>query len=317
MKFAISKANKLTLIKVFFISILTTLNTTMSVAQQDAQYTQYMYNTINVNPAYAGSRGVLSVFGLYRAQWVGLEGAPNTAAASIHSPIENSRVGLGLTVSNDQIGISERNTVSTDFSYTINTSDSYKLSFGLKGSASLLNVDYNKLNKYDKNDPKFQNNIDNQFSPNIGAGVYYHSDKLYAGVSVPFILETKHFDDNTNSVAKDALHYYFIGGYVFDVSESTKFKPAFLIKSVKGAPLQADLTANFMFHDKFVVGGAWRWSAAVSGLVGFQVDNNWFVGYTYDSDTTKLANYNSGSHEIFLRYEFKGKQEKIISPRFF
>ena len=218
MKFGISKANKLTLIKVFFISILTTLNTTMSVAQQDAQYTQYMYNTINVNPAYAGSRGVLSVFGMYRAQWVGLEGAPNTAAASIHSPIENSRVGLGLTVSNDQIGISERNTVSTDFSFTINTSDSYKLSFGLKGSASLLNVDYNKLNKYDKNDPKFQNNIDNQFSPNIGAGVYYHSDKLYAGVSVPFILETKHFDDNTNSVAKDALHYYFIGGYVFDVS---------------------------------------------------------------------------------------------------
>jgi type IX secretion system PorP/SprF family membrane protein len=317
MKFGISKANKLTLIKVFFISILTTLNTTMSVAQQDAQYTQYMYNTINVNPAYAGSRGVLSVFGMFRAQWVGLEGAPNTAAASLHSPIENSRVGLGLTVSNDQIGISERNTVSTDFSYTINTSDSYKLSFGLKGSASLLNVDYSKLNKYDKNDPKFQNNIDNQFSPNIGAGVYYHSDKLYAGVSVPFILETKHFDDNTNSVAKDALHYYFIGGYVFDVSESTKFKPAFLIKSVKGAPLQVDLTANFMFHDKFVVGGAWRWSAAVSVLVGFQVDSNWFVGYTYDSDTTKLANYNSGSHEIFLRYEFKGKQEKIISPRFF
>lgn len=309
--------NFVTSFKFILIVTLILLNTTMSVAQQDAQYTQYMYNTINVNPAYAGSRGVLSVFGMYRAQWVGLEGAPNTAAASIHSPIENSRVGLGLTVSNDQIGISERNTVSTDFSYTINTSDSYKLSFGLKGSASLLNVDYNKLNKYDKNDPKFQNNIDNQFSPNIGAGVYYHSDKLYAGVSVPFILETKHFDDNTNSVAKDALHYYFIGGYVFDVSESTKFKPAFLIKSVKGAPLQADLTANFMFHDKFVVGGAWRWSAAVSGLVGFQVDNNWFVGYTYDSDTTKLANYNSGSHEIFLRYEFKGKQEKIISPRFF
>lgn len=309
--------NFVTSFKFILIVTLILLNTTMSVAQQDAQYTQYMYNTINVNPAYAGSRGVLSVFGMYRAQWVGLEGAPNTAAASIHSPIENSRVGLGLTVSNDQIGISERNTVSTDFSYTINTSDSYKLSFGLKGSASLLNVDYNKLNKYDKNDPKFQNNIDNQFSPNIGAGVYYHSDKLYAGVSVPFILETKHFDDNTNSVAKDALHYYFIGGYVFDVSESTKFKPAFLIKSVKGAPLQADLTANFMFHDKFVIGGAWRWSAAVSGLVGFQVDSNWFVGYTYDSDTTKLANYNSGSHEIFLRYEFKGKQEKIISPRFF
>lgn len=306
-------------ISIKFILIVTIglLNTTNSVAQQDAQFTQYMYNTINVNPAYAGSRGVMSVFGVYRAQWIGLEGAPTTSAASIHSPIDNSRVGLGLSLSKDEIGISDRKTVAADFSYTINTSVDYKLSFGVKGSASLLNVDYTKLNKYDKNDPKFQNNIDNQFSPNIGAGVYYHSDKLYAGVSVPFILETKHFDDNTNSVAKDALHYYFIGGYVFDVSETTKFKPAFLIKSVKGAPLQADLTANFMFHDKFVVGGAWRWSAAVSGLVGFQVDGNWFVGYTYDSDTTKLANYNSGSHEIFLRYEFKGKQEKIISPRFF
>ncbi len=306
-------------ISVKFILIVTIglLNTTNSVAQQDAQFTQYMYNTINVNPAYAGSRGVMSVFGVYRAQWVGLEGAPTTSAASIHSPIDNSRVGLGLSLSKDEIGISDRKTVSTDFSYTINTTDDYKLSFGIKGSASLLNVDYTKLNKYDKNDPKFQNNIDNQFSPNIGAGVYYHSDKLYAGVSVPFILETKHFDDNTNSVAKDALHYYFIGGYVFDVSETTKFKPAFLVKSVKGAPLQADVTANFMFFDKFVLGAAWRWSASASALAGFQIDSNWFVGYTYDSDSTKLANYNSGSHEIFLRYEFKGKQEKIISPRFF
>jgi type IX secretion system PorP/SprF family membrane protein len=286
-------------------------------AQQDAQFTQYMYNTINVNPAYAGSRGVISLFGLYRAQWVGLEGAPTSKAASIHTPINNSNVGLGVSIIQDEIGPSDNSTISADFSYTLNTSENYKLSFGLKGTASLFNVDYTKLNRYDLNDPRFQNNIDNQFSPNIGAGVYYHSDKLYTGVSVPFILETKHFDDNASSVAKDALHYYFIGGYVFDLSETTKFKPAFLAKSVKGAPLQLDLTANFMFNDKFVVGGAWRWSAAMSGLVGFQVNENWFIGYTYDTDTTRLANYNSGSHEIFLRYEFKGRQEKIVSPRFF
>lgn len=291
--------------------------TSKSVAQQDAQFTQYMYNTINVNPAYAGSRGLMSVFAMYRDQWIGIEGAPTTKAASLHSPIYNSRVGFGISLSKDEIGISDRKTISTDFSYTINTAKNYKLSFGIKGSASLLNVDYTKLNKYDKNDPKFQNNIDNQFSPNIGAGVYYHSNKLYAGFSIPFILETKHFDNNTTSVAKDALHFYFITGYVFDISETTKFKPAFLIKSVKGAPLQADVTANFMFFDKFVLGTAWRWSAAASALVGFQMDSNWFVGYTYDSETTKLANYNSGSHEIFLRYEFKQKQEKIISPRFF
>lgn len=291
--------------------------TSKSIAQQDAQFTQYMYNTIHVNPAYAGSRGVMSVFAIYRAQWLGIEGSPTTKAASLHSPIYNSRVGLGISLSKDEIGISDRKTVATDFSYTINTAENYKLSFGIKGSANLLNVDYTKLNKYDKNDPKFQNNIDNQFSPNIGAGVYYHSNKLYAGFSIPFILETKHFDDNATSVAKDALHFYFISGYVFDISETTKFKPAFLIKSVKGAPLQADVTANFMFFDKFVLGAAWRWNAATSALAGFQMDSNWFLGYTYDSETTKLANYNSGSHEIFLRYEFNEKQEKIISPRFF
>jgi type IX secretion system PorP/SprF family membrane protein len=304
-------------IKPLFIVIMMLLCVSKSVAQQDSQFTQYMYNTINVNPAYAGSRGKLSIFGIYRAQWFGLEGAPTTTNASLHSPINNSRVGFGVSFSKDEIGISVRKTVSTDFSYTINTSEDYKLSFGLKGSANLFNVDYTKLNKYDINDPKFQNNIENQFSPNIGAGIYYHSNKLYAGFSVPFILETKHFDDTTTSIAKDALHYYFIGGYVFDVSVNTKFKPAFLIKSVKGAPLQADVTANFMFFDKFVLGAAWRWSAAASALAGFQINSNWFLGYTYDSETTKLANYNSGSHEIFLRYEFKGKQEKIISPRFF
>ena len=276
-----------------------------------------MYNTININPAYAGSRGVLSVFGLHRTQWVGVDGAPVTNSFSLNTPIQNSNIGLGLSIVNDKIGPSDETLISTDVSYSIPTSDKYKLSFGIKATANLLNVDFTKLKIYNQGDVLSQNNIDNQFSPNIGAGVYYRSDKLYAGVSVPFILETKHFYDNTNSVAKEALHYYFIGGYVFDVSESTKFKPAFLIKSVKGAPLQADVTANFMFFDKFVLGGAWRWSAAASALVGFQIDSNWFIGYTYDADTTKLANYNSGSHEIFLRYEFKGKQEKIISPRFF
>jgi type IX secretion system PorP/SprF family membrane protein len=294
-----------------------TLSFVNGYSQQDAQYTQYMYNTININPAYAGSRGVLSVFGLHRTQWVGVDGAPVTNSFSLNTPIQNSNIGLGLSIVNDKIGPSDETLISTDVSYSIPTSDKYKLSFGIKATANLLNVDFTKLKIYNQGDVLSQNNIDNQFSPNIGAGVYYRSDKLYAGVSVPFILETKHFYDNTNSVAKEALHYYFIGGYVFDVSESTKFKPAFLIKSVKGAPLQADVTANFMFLDKFVLGGAWRWSAAASALVGFQIDSNWFIGYTYDADTTKLANYNSGSHEIFLRYEFKGKQEKVISPRFF
>lgn len=286
-------------------------------AQQDSQYTNYMYNTINVNPAYAGSRGVMSIFGLHRTQWVGLDGAPVTNTLSVNTPINNSNFGLGISFVNDRIGPSDENAISADISYTIQTSETYKLSFGIKGTANLLNVDYTKLDRYDLTDPQFQNNIDNHFSPNIGAGVYFHSDKLYAGLSVPNFLETNHFDDNISATAKERMHYYLIGGYVFDLSPTVKFKPAFLSKMVTGAPLQLDLTANFMFNEKFVLGAAWRWDAALSGLVGFQVSEGWFIGYGYDAETTKLANYNSGSHEIFLRYEFKGKSEKVVSPRFF
>jgi type IX secretion system PorP/SprF family membrane protein len=286
-------------------------------AQQDAQFTQYMYNTVSINPAYAGSRGVFSVFGIHRAQWIGLEGAPTTTAVSFHTPINDTRIGMGISIVQDAIGPSDKQILSADFSYTIATSETYKLSFGLKGTASLFSIDYTKLKQYDLNDPRFQNNISNQFSPNIGAGIYLHSKQLYAGISVPFMLQSTEFNDVNSQVTHEARHYYFMGGYVFDVSDSTKFKPAFLVKAVEGAPLQVDLTANVMFQDKFVLGGAWRWDAALSGLVGFQANDNWFLGYTYDADSTKLANYNSGSHELFLRYEFIGSKEKIVSPRFF
>ena len=315
MKQFIKKYNKLTNLMLLLVATLGGVNEAS--AQQDSQYTNYMYNTINVNPAYAGSRGVMSVFGLHRTQWVGLDGAPVTNTVSINTPINNSNFGLGISFVNDRIGPSDENTISADVSYTIPTSETYKLSFGIKGTANLLNVDYSKLAIYDLTDPAFQNNVDNKFSPNIGAGVYFHSDKLYMGLSVPNFLETQHFNDNASATAKERMHYYLIGGYVFDLTDDIKFKPAFLGKMVTGAPLQADVTANFMFNEKFVIGAAYRWDAAVSGLVGFQVNNSWFIGYGYDAETTKLANYNSGSHEIFLRYEFKGKSEKVVSPRFF
>ncbi len=315
MKQLIKNNNTLTILMLLFIATLGNVNQTF--AQQDSQYTNYMYNTINVNPAYAGSRGVMSIFGMHRTQWVGLDGAPVTNVASINTPINNSKFGMGISFVNDRIGPSDENAISADISYTIPTSETYKLSFGIKGTANLLNVDYTKLNRYDLTDPQFQNNIDNKFSPNIGAGIYFHSDKLYAGLSVPNFLETEHFDDNVAATAKERMHYYFIGGYVFDLSDNIKFKPAFLSKVVSGAPLQLDLTANFMFNEKFILGAAWRWDAALSGLAGFQVNENWMIGYAYDAETTKLANYNSGSHEIFLRYEFKGKTEKVVSPRFF
>lgn len=288
-----------------------------SYAQQDPQHTQYMYNTNNVNPAYAGSRETVSIFGMYRTQWIGMDGAPDTGVFAIHSPI-GERVGLGLTFVNDRIGISDESTIAVDFSYTIPLSDMYKLGFGLKATAHLLNVDYSKLKLHDDGDVVLQNNINSKFSPNIGAGLYLYSDKFYVGFSVPNILETKHYNDNDiQSLANERMHGYLISGYVFDLTESIKFKPAVLAKAVEGAPLQTDITGNFLFNERFVLGVAWRWSEALSGLAGFQINENWFIGYAYDAETTKLANYNSGSHEIFLRYEFFNKSRRMVSPRFF
>ncbi len=292
-------------------------------AQQDAQFTNYMYNTININPAYAGSRGCLSVFGLHRTQWVGLDGAPTTNTFSIQTPL-GKKVGVALGVINDRIGPSVENNISGDFSYTVPTSETFKLSFGVKASVNLLDVDFNKLNIQNRPTSSFAQGIDQKFSPNIGAGVYYHSDDSYIGLSVPNILETEHYDKGTKIgsttttyTANERMNVYAIAGHVFNLSENIKFKPAVLAKIITGAPLQVDATANFMFNEKFVLGAAYRWSAALSALVGFQANDSWFIGYGYDFETTKLSGYNSGSHEIFLRYELFNKYDKIVSPRFF
>ncbi|MCX8482471.1 MAG: type IX secretion system membrane protein PorP/SprF [Crocinitomicaceae bacterium] len=288
----------------------------VSYSQQDAQYTQYMYNTINVNPAYAGSRGVMSIFGLHRTQWVGLDGAPVTNAFSVNSPIENTNLGVGLSFVNDRIGPTVENTISTDISYTIPVSETYKLSFGIKGTANLFSFDREKLNIQNQADPLLQS-LSNNFSPNVGAGAYFHSDKSYLGLSVPNFFQTKRYNDNDYAVYKERMNAYLIGGYVFDLSPNLKFKPAFLGKMVQGAPLQLDVSGNFLINDKFVLGAAWRWSAAASLMAGFQVSDGLYIGYGYDLDTTKLAHYNSGSHEIFLRYELFKRQDRIVSPRFF
>lgn len=303
------------------------LSTLFVQGQQDAQFTQYMYNTININPAYAGSRGAMSVFGLYRTQWVGLDGAPQTGTFSINTPIEGTNIGLGLGIINDRIGPSDETNIAADISYTVKTSEDWKLSFGLKASANLLTVDFNKVSQFggSGSDQNLRFNIDSRFSPNIGAGLYWYSDKSYIGLSIPNFLETSHFDRGattssgpaTSFTAKERMNLYVILGQVFDLSEDVKFKPALLSKIVSGAPLQVDLSGNFIFNEKLVLGAAYRWSAAVSLMAGFQVNDSWYIGYGYDLETTRLANFNSGSHEIFLRYELFKNYDRIISPRFF
>ncbi|AKA35852.1 type IX secretion system membrane protein PorP/SprF [Flagellimonas lutaonensis] len=295
-------------------------------AQQDAQYTQYMYNTLSVNPAYAGSRGQLTFAGLYRSQWVGLDGAPETFTINLHSPIRNSRLGYGISIVNDNIGdgVVQETYVDAVLSYTIDVSLDAKLSFGFKAGGNLLSLDYNGLRNFDQ-EVVDQENIDNQFSPNFGLGIYYHTDKFYAGVSAPNILETEYFDNSggdsnsINFLAAERINFYVITGYVFDLNGNLKFKPALLTKAVGGAPLQVDVSASFLFNDRFSFGAAYRWDAAVSGLIGFQLTEQLMLGLAYDRETTELGGtqFNDGSFEVFLRFELLKSFQRTVSPRFF
>ena len=235
---------------------------------------------------------------------------------SLNTPISNSNLGIGLSFVNDKIGPTNDNTISADVSYTIPVSENYKLSFGIKASGNIFNLDTSKLTPQDNADPNLQP-FDNEFSPNFGAGVYLHSDKFYLGLSVPNFLQDTKYNDNSVSVFQERMNFYAIGGYVFDLSPSIKFKPAFITKVVTGSPLQVDASANFLFFDKLMLGGAYRWDAAVSALAGFQITDGLFIGYSYDMETTNLRRYNSGSHEIFLRFELFNKVSKMVSPRFF
>ncbi len=308
------------------IVLLTILSTTIVSAQQDAQYTQYMYNTMSVNPAYAGSRGQLSVAALYRSQWVGLDGAPTSQTLNLHSPIRNSKLGYGISIVNDEIGngVVQETFFDAVLSYTVDVSREGKLSFGLKAGGNLLNLDFQGLRNFDV-EPVNQDNIENKFSPNVGVGVYYHTNSFYAGLSAPNLLETNHFDNSqqdSNDVqflSKERINFYLITGYVIDLNGNLKFKPAILTKVVGGAPLQVDLSASFLFNEKFSFGGAYRWDAAVSAMAGFQISEQLMLGLAYDRETTDLGGtqFNDGSFEVFLRYELVKAFRNLVSPRFF
>ena len=284
-------------------------------AQQDSQYTQYMYNTHSMNPGYSGSRGSLSMLALYRNQWVGLDGAPETLNFGMHSPIGIQGVGLGLGFTSDKIGPSSESTISADFSYTIDFARDVKLAFGIKGGYSLLDLDPNKLTIYNPNDYDLRKK--SYGSPTVGAGFYLYSENWYLGLSTPNFLETNYYDDVQVSTATEKTHIYLIGGYVFTLNSNLKLKPAFLTKAVSGAPLAIDLSANALLYDRVTFGVAYRLDAAVSAMAGFQVNDNIMIGYAYDYETTELSRYNSGSHEIFIRFELGTKLKAKVNPRFF
>lgn len=304
-------------IKDTYLVLLGILMAASATAQQDPQYTQYMYNTMTVNPAYAGSTGGLDATLLHRSQWTGIDGAPQTQSLTVHSPIRNDQMGLGLSIVNDKLGPSNELYFEGNFSYILLLAQDHKLALGLKAGGRMLNVDWMKGRYYDKSDALLNSNIDNKVKPSLGAGVLYYSEKWYVGVSVPSFLQGDYYDDIQESVTTERLHYFFMGGYVFDVSDGLKFKPAFLVKAVSGAPLTADISANFLLAEKVTLGASYRYDDSVSALAGFQITNGLYLGYAFDYTTTRLNKYADGSHEFILRFQILSKSKQIKSPRFF
>lgn len=286
-------------------------------AQQLPQFTQYMYNTISINPAYAGSREALSVVGLHRSQWVGFQGGPITQTLSIHTPLRNDKIGLGLSFIQDELGSENFTYLYGDFSYSIPTGRTGKFSFGLKGGFTQYSLD-SDFRESESLDPTIFG-IENRWSPNMGLGLYWSNNKLYAGLSAPRILNTNN-NVNDGFEAIDRISYYFTTGYVFDLSKSIKFKPAGLIKATNGAPLSFDLTGNFLFKEKLWLGGSYRineQAATIGGLADFQISRQLRIGYAYEKPISDITSYTTGSHEILLMYEFKFLNSKLKSPRYF
>lgn len=291
-------------------------------AQQDPMYTHYMYNTLSVNPAYAGSRDALTVTALHRSQWVNFKGAPLTQTLTLHGPLKNHPVGLGLSVMNDKIGPTNNTSVYGDFAYRLKLNEKSKLAFGLSAGVNIFQADLASRDLDDPNDPVFTANISNHVAPNFGFGLYYSRERFYAGVSAPGLLQNNYSVISVNGnelVGKEQRHYFFIAGMMIPLGENLALKPTTLVKVTAGAPVQADITASFIIMKRLLLGAMFRTGDSFGALAGFDITDQLHVGYSFDwSYGLSTGKYNQGSHEIVLRYDFLFFDKKQIhSPRYF
>ncbi len=292
-------------------------------AQQEAMFTHYMFNTLAINPGYAGSRDALTLALLNRTQWVNFEGAPRTQTFTMHSPLFIRNTGMGLSVLNDRIGPTNNTSVFIDYSYKIRLSKLSHLVFGLKAGASYRENGLNNLAIHDQNDPQFANNVQSDFLPNFGFGLYYFTDRIYLGASIPGILEIDYENNTTGGVSSlvsgKRQNYFFIAGYIFSLNEAFKFKPTTLVKVTGGAPVAVDVSGQIYYRDRIWGGLMFRSGDAMGALVGAYITQSLAFGYSYDwSYTNRTFRYNGGTHEIVLIYDFVFTQgQKIRSPRYF
>lgn len=318
--------------KILFVSLMVFLVSFTMVGQKEPQYTQYMYNIGSFNPAYVGTVETPEIAGLYRAQWIDVPGAPRTFRFGINIPMANEKTGLGFNVVSDQLGPFTQTYVDVSYSYQVNVSDNTKLSFGLDAGGSFLDVDFTKGDFEIENEPLLNEQTINKFYPTIGAGTFLYSDDWYIGLSIPNFLTNGIYNDEVAVLVEDKVQFNFIGGYVFDLSETLKFKPAFMLNYLQGSPVNMNLSTNFLINDVFTAGASYRLDNAISGLAGFQVSSGMFIGYSYDYNTNAFGEFNNGSHEVILKFYLgkggnrsrqpktknaKGKPKQIDTPRFF
>ncbi len=305
----------------WLLQVLVVMGTVTAVyAQQDAQYSQYMFNTLAINPAYAGSRDVVSATALHRKQWVNTPGSPRTTTFSVDAPFKREKVGVGLVVFNDKIGITNTTGAYASYAFRMRLKKG-TLALGLQAGFSQYVADFTsvKLDQDNQFDGAFASSV-NKFMPNFGAGVYYNTDRFYIGVALPRIVNNKMFkkSDTTVSLSHQTRHLFIMSGFVIPLSQDVKLKPSTLIKLVEGAPVQLDLNTNIWFYDAVSAGLSYRVSAGtLVSMIEIQATKQFRIGYAYDAGLGKSRVVGRGAHEIMARYEFGYVKAKILSPRYF
>lgn len=300
--------------RAFFPLIFILLNSFYGAAQQDPHFTQYFDNMLFVNPAYAGSNKLLTATAIHREQWVGFDGAPSSTTFSLHSPLPYESVGVGFTAVRDVIGPTKQTMFYGDFSYTLRFKSKGSLSFGLKAGLNLINNETQTLETVDQGDAQLTTNVLNRINPNFGGGIYYRSPKFFIGVSTPKILEQSYDGSGTNL---EKRHYFGIIGGIIPLKNLWKLRPTAQVKMTVGAPMSIDASLAGIYNDKFWIGGTYRYDAAVGVFVQYQISEQFRLGMATDFGTQAIRNYNVGTFELLLSYDFSFSKEGVRSPRYF
>ncbi len=292
-------------------------------AQQDPMLSQYMFNGLYLNPAYAGSHDYWSSTLSFRSQWVGFDGAPMTTIAAVDGPIKSKNMGLGMILMHDEIGVTKQNTASFNYAYQIKTSETTKFAMGINASISQFSANFGDPDfvVWDKEeDQVFQNDRTSKILPRFGVGMYYFGKKHYIGLSIPTLFAYQKGVDFNFDVTRASFlrrHYMFTAGYVFDTSTDIKIKPSVLLKYVQYAPMEMDLNFSTVYKDTYWAGISWRTGDAVALILEYQANQRFRIGYAYDITTSKLRHYSNGSHEILIGIDFGKELVKVKTPRYF